>query len=142
MQKRSLKALIILCVIGVLCLLIAAGVLYLSSEKPNDRQEVIIYTPQGALTEGYKSFTEYSNDKTLQNSGNMPNYINGADTSVFDNASQNTVNHNFCGNKNSKVYHKSGCTSLSKTKEENKVYFSTKEEYINNGYKPCSRCNP
>lgn len=141
-MKNKFKITVILFVIGIFTLVFAAGVLLLYKETDNVREDVVIYTEAGALTEGYKSYEEYSNDKTLQNADNMPDYINGEDTVVTDNTQQNTASYNYCGNKNSKVYHKTTCTSLSATKEENKVYYSSKQEYINNGYKGCSRCNP
>lgn len=48
----------------------------------------------------------------------------------------------YCGNKNSKKFHKSTCGALKNTKDENKVYFKDRNDYINQGYIPCKRCNP
>lgn len=48
----------------------------------------------------------------------------------------------FCGNQNSKKFHKITCSSVSKIKDENKVYFKTREYYLNNGYSACKSCNP
>jgi len=44
----------------------------------------------------------------------------------------------FIGNKNTKVYHSEDCGSL--PKEENRVYFNTKEEAEKSGYKPHGKC--
>lgn len=46
----------------------------------------------------------------------------------------------YIGNKNSKVFHLPSCYSL--PAEKNRVNFSTRDEAVNAGYKPCSKCNP
>lgn len=48
----------------------------------------------------------------------------------------------YIGNANSKKFHYSWCSSVSDMKEKNKVPFSSRDEAINRGYKPCKRCNP
>lgn len=47
---------------------------------------------------------------------------------------------NYIGNKNSKIFHLPTCSSL--PKESNRVYFSSREQAINEKYNPCSRCDP
>ena len=47
----------------------------------------------------------------------------------------------YCGNKNSKVFHKTDCGSVKNMKVENKVY-ATKQELLNDNYKACGKCNP
>lgn len=44
----------------------------------------------------------------------------------------------FIGNKNSKKFHLPDCSSL--PKEENRVYFVSRESAVNQGYTPCSVC--
>lgn len=44
----------------------------------------------------------------------------------------------FIGNKNSKKFHLPDCSSL--PKEENRVYFSSRNSAINEGFMPCSVC--
>lgn len=46
----------------------------------------------------------------------------------------------YIGNKNSKVLHLESCEQL--PIEKNRVYFSNREEAIEENYKPCQRCNP
>ena len=46
----------------------------------------------------------------------------------------------YIGNTNSKKFHLPTCSSL--PKETNAVYFATREEALNQGYEPCSRCHP
>lgn len=52
------------------------------------------------------------------------------------------VSSNYCGNKNSRIFHTDNCGSVKNMTESNKIYFSTKDEFIQNGYTPCKRCNP
>ena len=49
---------------------------------------------------------------------------------------------NYCANKNSGVFHKIDCGSVSDMKEENKAYFTERQQALSNGYKPCGRCKP
>ncbi len=48
----------------------------------------------------------------------------------------------FVGNKKSHVFHRSTCSYASSMNEKNKVEFTTRDEAIENGYTPCSKCNP
>jgi competence protein ComEC len=48
--------------------------------------------------------------------------------------------YNYIGNKNTKKFHKPTCSSL--PAEQNRVYFSTREEAIAEGYTPCKICKP
>lgn len=50
----------------------------------------------------------------------------------------------YIGNKSSKIFHYSGCSSVDRMNESNKVYFgyTTRDDVISRGYKPCGRCNP
>ncbi len=50
------------------------------------------------------------------------------------------LNQNFIGNKNSKIFHRSTCSSL--PKEENRIYFDKKETAINQAYEGCKICKP
>ena len=48
----------------------------------------------------------------------------------------------YIGNKKSHVFHRSTCSSASSMSEKNKVEFSSRDEAIEEGYKPCGKCNP
>ena len=48
----------------------------------------------------------------------------------------------YVGNKSSKKFHYSWCSSVSDIKDKNKVTFNSREEAIDSGYVPCKRCNP
>lgn len=58
-----------------------------------------------------------------------------------NNASTTTdSNTSYIGNKNSKVFHRSTCSSL--PADKNRVYFKSRDEAVNAGYRPCQKCNP
>lgn len=48
----------------------------------------------------------------------------------------------YIGNKNSMKFHLPTCRSVSLMKDKNKIEFSSREEAIERGYKPCGDCNP
>lgn len=48
----------------------------------------------------------------------------------------------YVGNSNTGKFHMAGCSSVSKMSEKNKVFFSSRNEAINQGYVPCKICNP
>lgn len=49
-------------------------------------------------------------------------------------------NTSYIGNKNSLKFHYEDCSSL--PKEENRVYFTTREDAVLSGYSPCGKCKP
>ena len=57
-------------------------------------------------------------------------------------ASEMTEASGYTGNKNSHVFHRPGCSSLSHTAEKNRVPFDTRQAALDAGYTPCQRCNP
>lgn len=63
-----------------------------------------------------------------------------ASNSSTNNESEKNIQ--YVGNKNSFVFHDSSCSSVDDMKDSNKVIFSERKEAINQGYKPCGRCNP
>ena len=48
----------------------------------------------------------------------------------------------FLANSNSMKFHKIGCGTGQRTKEENRVFFGTREEALSQGYVPAKCCNP
>ncbi|HEX9082757.1 MAG TPA: Ada metal-binding domain-containing protein [Holophagaceae bacterium] len=48
----------------------------------------------------------------------------------------------FVGNRDSKTFHRSGCTYVAKMKAANRVAFATAAEAAKAGYKPCKVCKP
>lgn len=48
----------------------------------------------------------------------------------------------YIGNKNSKKFHLDTCDGAASMNENNKVYFDTREQAVDEGYSPCLKCNP
>lgn len=62
-----------------------------------------------------------------------------AETEATEGSSQNT----YILNTNSHVFHLPGCSSVNSMSDSNKEeYKGSREDLIEDGYKPCSRCNP
>lgn len=74
--------------------------------------------------------------------------VAGYDTKVIGSAAtgysftntKKAVARNYIGNKDSKKFHRTTCSSL--PAEKNRVYFATRNEAIAAGYTPCKICNP
>ncbi len=137
MKNKKQNFLFIFPIIAIVALCIA---LYVKSIQPADinRESVKVSVNGIELNE------EYGSDDAISNTDDsgMPNIIQAEDTTILHNNNTQTVTKNYCGNKNSKVFHTTDCSFSAKTKDENKVYFSSREEFISNGYRACSKCNP
>lgn len=48
----------------------------------------------------------------------------------------------YCGSKNSDVFHLSTCASVSRISPENLVIYTSREDAIRQGKRPCKKCNP
>lgn len=48
----------------------------------------------------------------------------------------------YIGNKNSKVFHRASCSSVSQMKNSNKVTLDSRDGAISQGYRPCENCQP
>lgn len=46
----------------------------------------------------------------------------------------------FAGNKNLMIYGMLHCASGKRIKKENRIFFTSKEEAVGNGYRPCGHC--
>lgn len=57
-------------------------------------------------------------------------------------SSVDVSNAAYIGNANSMKFHKPNCSSIEKMSDANKVTFSSREEAVKAGYKPCGICNP
>ena len=64
-----------------------------------------------------------------------------SDSSSTD-SSSSSGSGSYVGNANTGKFHVSSCSSVNKMSEKNKVFFSNRDEAINQGYVPCKRCNP
>ncbi|WP_415971297.1 MBL fold metallo-hydrolase, partial [Anaerotignum lactatifermentans] len=48
----------------------------------------------------------------------------------------------YVGNKNSKIFHRASCSSVSRMKDSNKVSLNSRDAAISQGYRPCENCQP
>ena len=74
---------------------------------------------------------------TAKGSGSSTNPTE-SDRTPSDSAA--VTEYSYIGNLNSKTFHKVSCSSL--PMEENRIYFTTREEAVAAGYTPCGRCDP
>ncbi len=71
-----------------------------------------------------------------------------ADTHSSSSSSSSTSSSDSSGtgsyvaNGNSGKFHVASCSSVSKMSENNKIFFSSRNEAINQGFEPCKICNP
>ena len=129
------KCFIILLTLSILLLPVSCS----KEENNNSKEiadEVIINLPKDNSVNGYR--TESSK---IQN-GSMPERIDADDVVVGNIETQkDTISKDYCGNKNSKVFHKSSCSSVSAMNDNNK-YFADRSTLISKGYSPCGKCKP
>jgi len=78
----------------------------------------------------------------IQNSENQPPAIieNSNRPSGTITPTPEAIKIQIIGNKNSKIYHYPWCSGAKNMKEENKIYFNSKEEAEKAGYKPAGNC--
>lgn len=91
-----------------------------------------------AETEYYRT-DEYGTVTSVTDGENI-RFVFGGNTvqATAVNATPALENEVFVGNVNSKKYHSSNCSNL--PKEENRIYFSSKESAEQAGYAPCGSC--
>lgn len=108
-----------------------------NDDKAETASEVVVNLPADDTVNGYRV-----ESKTSDTQSSMPNTISGSGVSVGSiNTNTDNTSKDYCGNKNSKVFHKSSCSSVSSMKDENK-YYADRETLLNEGYKACGKCNP
>lgn len=83
---------------------------------------------------------DWANDNTP-----VSHYQSSSSSSHTPTSAQSTSSSdsaNYVGNANSGKFHVSSCQSVNDMSEGNKVFFSSRDDAINQGYIPCKRCNP
>ena len=121
----------------ILCIILLCG----CSDNQVSQGSTQILNADGTPAKEYSTLKEVIADSNAGENNNMPNYIDGSDTAVAD-GNQVSVSATYFGNKNSKIFHTANCSSAQKTKEENRVYLSSRDEFVSKGYSPCKICNP
>ena len=92
-------------------------------ENNSSRKEIEVFLPNGSIAEGEK----------------MPGAISDESVTV---ESQKPVVYHYVGSTTTNKFHLTGCVWAEKIKDENKVYMSSYNEFIENGFTPCKSCNP
>ncbi len=110
------------------------------SSNETDKKEVTFNIPSDNTINGYLSSEKAESQSEITS---MPDVIPADDAAIVDNkASGKTIDTAYCGNVNSKLFHLSTCSFAVNMREENKAYYYNRQEFISNGYTPCSRCKP
>ena len=65
-----------------------------------------------------------------------------SDSSKPESTSTDSSYGTYIASVNSDVFHHSWCHYVDRIKDYNKIYFSSREEAIAAGYRPCEICNP
>ncbi len=78
-------------------------------------------------------------DGSLANGNSLPDTIDG--NSVIVETEKPALDY-YVGNNSSKKFHSADCSHAEKIKDANKVYFSSYDEFLKNGFTPCKSCNP
>ena len=85
---------------------------------------------------------QFKDKITVSATNGYNNTINDTNDASSNGESKTAEKETYLGNKNSKKFHKKDCQYATGMTEKNKIYFSSRDEAINNGYEPCKSCNP
>lgn len=90
--------------------------------------------------------TTKNTSTTKKTSSSSSSTTKSKSTSKNTSSSKSTTSNSsssgtYIGNKNTKKFHKSSCSSVDRMKESNKVY-NSRSYFTSNGYDACKRCNP
>lgn len=69
-------------------------------------------------------------------------YTSSSSSSPHTDSSSSSESGSYVANANTGKFHVSSCDSVNKMSEKNKVFFSSRDDAVNQGYVPCKRCNP
>ncbi len=69
-------------------------------------------------------------------------YTSSSSSSSHTDSSSSSESGSYVANANTGKFHVSSCDSVNKMSEKNKVFFSSRDDAVNQGYVPCKRCNP
>lgn len=76
------------------------------------------------------------------NEGTVVITTDGKNLVVEEDKTETQQQNQYVGNKNSKKFHSSKCESLSAMNDNNKVYFTKRQDAVSKGYSPCQSCKP
>ena len=122
------------------------------NDTANTENSIVVLPDQETkkTVNGYKVADEEGSSSSVVSSSEVLSSENRYDTIVSkpsESHSQEAVSSeniiiSYVGSKNTKKFHASNCRYASKIKEENAIKFLTPSEATEQGYVPCSVCNP
>lgn len=120
---------------GTLIVLIAVasfglGRVSVVQETPQKKAKIELQGQKASGVEGIEQKTTNTVSKSVEA---------GADSATEESAKPNSE-QTYVGSKNGTKYHLLHCPGAKQIKEENKIYFGTKEEAQKAGYTPASNC--
>lgn len=98
-------------------------------------------TFEETTTEDYSEEDDYYSSYDSYYSSSYDSYYD-SDYSGNSYASEPVTGGSYVGSKNSDKFHYSSCGHAERIKSSNRIYFSSRQEALNNGYEPCGHCNP
>ena len=86
----------------------------------------------------------YPYDWANENTPTSSYHSSSTSTKDTDSSSTHSTSDSgsYVGNANTGKFHLASCKSVKKMSEGNKIFFSSREEAIKQGYVPCKNCNP
>ena len=120
----------------ILSLFLAFILLFLvgcNSFAPKEYPEPVVVLPNENMAEtinGYKTQNTISSEKVEQNSSKpQASSLNSQNDTL-----------SFCGNKNTKKFHKADCRYAKNLAADRRVNFASESEALENGYSACKVC--
>ena len=93
------------------------------TESTSSDKEIEVFLPNGSISDGEK----------------MPDSISEESVTV---ESEKPVVYYYVGSSATNKFHLADCVWAERITDENKVYLSSYNEFIENGFSPCKKCNP
>ena len=121
----------------LLCFLMLSGC---GNADTASHTRVKINYPTDSTVNGYK-VSQSATDSMPSTVSKIDTYTESSVVSDSSSKEENTKIQ-YCANINSHVFHLPDCSSVSTIKEHNKLFLSDRNALIEDGYKPCGRCNP
>jgi phosphatidylserine/phosphatidylglycerophosphate/cardiolipin synthase-like enzyme len=115
-----------------------------AAEEHNAENLLVIRSPELATkyTSNWKAHLEHSEKYEGKTTGYSERHRTGKATPVQSSRTGDVIADGYVASKNSAVFHKPDCKSAAKISEKNLVHYSTREEAIQAGKKPCAECQP
>ena len=108
-----------------------------TKQKPNTKTKVTINLAEDNSVNGYRTNPNKADDTEIPADKIV---VQTPTTEITDNTDTQSIQ--YCGNLNSKTFHKATCTFVKRMSEENKYYTSDRNLLTEQGFTPCKSCNP